>query len=483
MPSSTSPTGVSNAGTDRATDPNDPADITNPELDQLTHLSSQLGYEIVDIAGFLDTMDQKSQNQLAALVHLTKDADRVITANGEVLETIESVSVATEETLKSVQSSVRFVRDNSSRSQEVAEWVNDLGERTNQIGETVDAVRKNNEMITTIAAQVNILAINAKIEASRAGDAGRGFAVVAEAINDLSKRTQIAAKEIGENIKNLSSWISLLHGETADISQSADKILGQARETDSSLLSIEEKATHVNTQTARILTEAAQVKEAVRNFAPNINRIGKSVRETTTGIHDTHARVENLISSSEQLVQGSVALGGQSADKQFITRVSQVSKEICEIFERALASGKITSAMLFDKQYRSIPGSNPEQFTTDFLSLTDAVLPPILEAALAFDPRVVFCAAIDSNGYLPTHNQVFSQPQGADPEWNTANCRNRRIFDDRVGLKAGRNTEPFLIQVYRRDMGAGSFVMMKDLSVPIFVQSRHWGAVRMGIKS
>lgn len=456
---------------------------TSPKLDQLAQVSSQLGFEIVDIAGFLDVIDQKSQNQLSALQALTTEADRVTASNGQVLDTIQAVTVATEETLQSVQTSVKFVRDNSGRSQEVAEWVHDLEERTDQIGETVDAVRKNNDMITNIAAQVNILAINAKIEASRAGDAGRGFAVVAEAINDLAKRTQAAAKEIGDNINNLSNWVSILHGETIEISRSAEKILGQARETDSSLANIEEKATEVNAQTGRILSEAAQVKEAVSSFAPNINRIGQSVKETTTGIHDTHTRVENLIASSEQLVQGTVALGGQSTDKKFISYVTKISEQVSEIFERALDSGKISSDALFDKSYRPIPGSNPEQFTTGFLSLTDAMLPPILEAALDFDPRVAFCAAIDTNGYLPTHNKIFSHPQGPDPEWNTANCRNRRIFNDRVGLKAGRNSESFLMQVYRRDMGGGNFVMMKDLSVPVYVASRQWGGIRMGIKS
>ena len=66
--------------------------------------------------------------------------------------------------------------------------------------------------------------------------------------------------------------------------------------------------------------------------------------------------------------------------------------------------------------------------------------------------------------------------------WNTANCRNRRIFDDRVGLAAGRNTKPFLLQLYRRDMGGGKSVMMKDLSVPITVRGRHWGGFRMGYR-
>ena len=101
---------------------------------------------------------------------------------------------------------------------------------------------------------------------------------------------------------------------------------------------------------------------------------------------------------------------------------------------------------------------------------------------LAFDPRVVFCAAVDRNGYLPTHNAKFSQPQGRDPAWNMANSRNRRIFDDRVGLSAGRSTQPFLVQTYRRDMGNGKFAMMKDVSAPISVRGRHWGGLRLAYR-
>ena len=63
--------------------------------------------------------------------------------------------------------------------------------------------------------------------------------------------------------------------------------------------------------------------------------------------------------------------------------------------------------------------------------------------------------------------------------WNTGNCRNRRILDERVGLKAGQNTRPFLLQVYRRDMGGGVFKVMKDLSAPIIVHGRHWGGLRL----
>ena len=99
---------------------------------------------------------------------------------------------------------------------------------------------------------------------------------------------------------------------------------------------------------------------------------------------------------------------------------------------------------------------------------------------LHFSDRVVFCACVDKKGFLPTHNDKFSMPQVAgQPEWNAANSRNRRIFNDRVGLAAGNSERPFLLQAYRRDMGNGRFALMKDLSAPIFVEGRHWGGVRL----
>ncbi len=119
---------------------------------------------------------------------------------------------------------------------------------------------------------------------------------------------------------------------------------------------------------------------------------------------------------------------------------------------------------------------------TRFVAFTDRILPALQEPVLEIDPRVVFCAAVDRNGYLPTHNLKFSRPQGTDVAWNIANSRNRRKFDDRTGLAAGRNRKPFLVQTYRRAMGGGQFQLMKDVSAPIMVRGRHWGGLRLAYK-
>ena len=82
--------------------------------------------------------------------------------------------------------------------------------------------------------------------------------------------------------------------------------------------------------------------------------------------------------------------------------------------------------------------------------------PPLLEPYLSRLDGVVFCIAVDRNRYIPMHNLEYSKPQRGDPVWIAAHRRNRRIFNGRTGIASARNTRPFLLQTYRRDMGAAS---------------------------
>lgn len=175
--------------------------------------------------------------------------------------------------------------------------------------------------------------------------------------------------------------------------------------------------------------------------------------------------------------------GIETPDTAVVELAMEGAQAVCDLFERALKAGEIGLSDLFDETYRPIPGTDPQQVLTRFTEFTDRHLPAIQEPMLKRNPRIVFCAAIDRNGYLPTHNKIYSQPQGDDPVWNAANCRNRRIFDDRTGLSAGRNTRKFLLQTYRRDMGNRQFVLMKDASAPVRVAGRHWGGFRIGFKA
>jgi methyl-accepting chemotaxis protein len=168
---------------------------------------------------------------------------------------------------------------------------------------------------------------------------------------------------------------------------------------------------------------------------------------------------------------------------EFVTRAMEAGTALTRIFEDAVASGAISIQDMFDEDYVEIPGTNPLQHRTRILHWADRALPPFQEAFLAKDPRMVFCAMIDRNGYLPVHNTIYSHPQRpGDVAWNIANCRNRRIFNDPAGLAAGRNLRSYLIQSYARDMGNGRTIMMREIDVPIRVNGRHWGGFRTAYK-
>lgn len=169
----------------------------------------------------------------------------------------------------------------------------------------------------------------------------------------------------------------------------------------------------------------------------------------------------------------------QDENTEFVTRAMEAGAALTKIFEGGLSSGAISIEDMFDTNYVEIPGSNPVQFRTKILDWADRALPPFQEAFLARDSRMAFCAMIDTNGYLPVHNKIYSHPQRpGDVAWNTANSRNRRIFNDAAGLAAGRNLRAYLVQTYARDMGNGKMVMMREIDVPIRVKGRHWGGFR-----
>lgn len=143
-----------------------------------------------------------------------------------------------------------------------------------------------------------------------------------------------------------------------------------------------------------------------------------------------------------------------------------------------VSSGKLMVPQLFDTFYIPISDTNPQKFHTQYDRMFDGVITPIIDRYLAMDERVIFVVLVDKNGYLPTHNSKYSRPMTGDSENDTKWNRTKRMFNDRTGLAAARNTKSYLMQRYSRDTGEE----MGDLSVPIILYDRHWGAVRIGYK-
>ncbi|GEO37827.1 methyl-accepting chemotaxis protein [Skermanella aerolata] len=171
-------------------------------------------------------------------------------------------------------------------------------------------------------------------------------------------------------------------------------------------------------------------------------------------------------------------------DRRMVAICSAAAAKASHAFDEAFRSGRIDEDSLFDEDYREIPGTDPVQHSSRFLALADEILPGLQEPVLAQAPGIVFCAAVDRNGYIPTHNKSCSLPQRpGDADWNTANSRNRRIFDDRAGLLAAHNRSPSFCQTYDRDMGGGQVVFLKEADCPIMVDDMHWGNMRLAYEA
>jgi methyl-accepting chemotaxis protein len=145
------------------------------------------------------------------------------------------------------------------------------------------------------------------------------------------------------------------------------------------------------------------------------------------------------------------------------------------VLEDALEDGHFTVAQAFDDAYRPIPNTYPPKFTTAFDAYLDKSISHFQDELL-IDEQVVFAVLVDRNGYLPTHNTKYTKPLTGDRDKDLLQNRTKRIFNDQVGLAAARNSAPVLKQVYRRDTGE----TMWDISAPVFVQGKQWGAFRIG---
>jgi len=152
------------------------------------------------------------------------------------------------------------------------------------------------------------------------------------------------------------------------------------------------------------------------------------------------------------------------------------AKMISRILEEAVDNGLFSVEDIFDTNYVPIGNFTPPKFHTKYDAYLDKSILSLQDEFLQ-DKSMEYAIAVDKNGYLPTHNSVFQQPITGDAEKDKLGNRTKRVFNDPVGLKAAENTEKGFRQIYKRDTGA----TMWDISSPIMVKGKHWGAFRVGI--
>jgi methyl-accepting chemotaxis protein len=451
-------------------------------VDQLANRIGGLGVELADVAGNLREVAGRVSGQAERFGHLQKTAHTMVAANHDIASASGAVQSATTEAVGEITQSRAAVETAVQHIAGLIEAVKRIELRLGDVGVALAQVAKVSGSIEAIAKQTNLLALNATIEAARAGAAGRGFTVVASEVKSLAEATRQATHLIGDTVRDLDGQVGNLISASGDASVRAKSAGEGAAQIQSIIVRVQDGFTAVGREIDGVAKAASSNLAHCDMVIDELGNLAKGVELSSTELKHADDRVAKLLELSEGLIELIADSGVETSDAPLIRIVVDTAKQISKAFETAIERGDISLDQLMDEKYREIPGTNPKQYLTDYVAFTDRILPAIQDPIQKIDPRVVFCVAWARGGYLPTHNPNYRLPQGPDPVWNNANCRNKRLFNDRAVKKVAANTKPFLLQTYRRDMGGGNFVLMKDVSSPIHIRGRHWGAFRMGFR-
>ncbi len=444
-------------------------------------LSGSADQNAVSAAGVswaADQLKQRLDRQVSEIRQMTDYASQVTETvrqsarkAAEAAEVARGASQLSGQGREALGSSLDNIRQVYQQSEQNLSLIRELDGKS-------DRIQGVTSVIEAIAEQTNLLALNAAIEAARAGEQGRGFAVVADEVRHLAARTTEATAEVAGVLADVRTATASILAGVEELARTVDQGLESVRSVSGNLEQIGQQADLLEGEVETIAESDRDNERNLEQILQGVETLRDGMAESDRGVGELAGEATRLMELAEQANAAFAASSRASYHRFFYEQASQAARAIGERFAEALERGELTEAQLFDRQRRPIPGTSPQKYHSGFDAFTDKVLPAIQEPVVASHEALVFAIATAPDGYVPTHNRAFAHAPTGDPKQDLVRSRSKRLFNDRTGARCGSHTDTMLLQTYRRDTGE----IMHDLSVPIFVNGRHWGGLRLGYR-
>ncbi|MDN3614029.1 methyl-accepting chemotaxis protein [Vibrio gallaecicus] len=246
------------------------------------------------IAQLTDTQQQSTEMIATAMTEMASSANNVADSAGDTARNTDEADKQSQHTQQLIHNTVDNIQGLASQLNTASDAVADLGNDVNNIVKVLD-------VIGDIAEQTNLLALNAAIEAARAGEQGRGFAVVADEVRNLAGRTQASTKEIQLMINNLQEGSrNAIHtmGVCAETSQST---VTESQNASEALQQIVNALESISSMSHQIATAAAEQTQVSDDISKRINMIEESGNQLSDVVTESHNSTQTLTSLSNEL--------------------------------------------------------------------------------------------------------------------------------------------------------------------------------------
>ncbi|MBI9071553.1 MAG: HAMP domain-containing protein [Melioribacteraceae bacterium] len=266
----------------------------NKAVQTTVEISSNISSSSVELASGADLASNQSNEVASAVEEMT----------ATIIQTTQNASVAAgnsrlagelaKEGGKVVNETVMEMAKIAENVSNSANIIEDLGNKNNQIGQVI-------QVINDIADQTNLLALNAAIEAARAGEQGRGFAVVADEVRKLAERTTKATHEISETIKDIQLSTNAAVESITKSSKEAEEGKQLAEKAGKSIEKIIESSESVDEMISQVAAASEEQTATAENISKNISSISKVVNESSEGTRNIAEATEELLKNTEEL--------------------------------------------------------------------------------------------------------------------------------------------------------------------------------------